>query len=145
MSSGSNQHLSCSSFKNYSGILSLPHPSIHRDKSKIIDNDQSPSAQLSALGSPLYLSRSHSHRMKSVFITQLCATLCDSKDCSPSGYSVHGILQARILEWVAIPFSRGSSWLKDWTQVSHTAGRFFIIWATKEALFSSWSPSSSIY
>ena len=47
--------------------------------------------------------------MKSVFITQLCPTLCDSKDCSPSGYSVHGILQARILEWVAIPLSRGSS------------------------------------
>ena len=44
--------------------------------------------------------------------------------CSPSGFSVHGILQARTLEWVGIPFSRGSSWPRDWTWVSHTAGRF---------------------
>ena len=47
-----------------------------------------------------------------------------SQTCS-LGFSLHGILQARILEWVAIPFSRGSSWPTDWTQVSHVAGRFF--------------------
>ena len=52
--------------------------------------------------------------------------------------SVHGILQARILEWVAVPFSRGSSQSRDQTQVSHIAGRFFTIWATKEAI-SLWS------
>ena len=52
--------------------------------------------------------------------------------CSPPGYSVHGILQARILEWVAIPFSRGFSQPRDWTWVSHIAGRFFTIWATRE-------------
>ena len=45
--------------------------------------------------------------------------------------SVHGILQARILEWVAIPFSRGSSWPRDWTRVSCIAGRFFTSWATR--------------
>ena len=45
----------------------------------------------------------------------------------------HGILQARILKWVAIPFSRGSSQPRDGTQVSHFAGRFFTSWATKEA------------
>ena len=44
-----------------------------------------------------------------VLVAQLCLTLCDPKDCSMPGSSVHGILQARILEWVAIPFSRGSS------------------------------------
>ena len=44
-----------------------------------------------------------------------------------------GILQARILEWVAMPSSRGSSQLRDRTQVSHTAGRFFAVWATREA------------
>ena len=49
------------------------------------------------------------------------------------GSSVHGILQARILEWVEIPFSRGSSWLMDGTGVSCIAGRFFTIWATREA------------
>ena len=50
--------------------------------------------------------------------------------CSPPGSSVHGILQGRILKWVAIPFSRGSSWPKDRTQVSITADRFFTVWAT---------------
>ena len=54
-------------------------------------------------------------------------------DCSPPGSSVHGILQARIPEWVAIPFSRGSSWRRDQTQVSHIAGRFFTIWDPREA------------
>ena len=67
-------------------------------------------------------------------VAQLFLTLCDPVDCSPPGSSVHGILQARILEWVAIPFSRGSSWPRNRTQVSHIAGRFFIIWATREDL-----------
>ena len=54
----------------------------------------------------------------SVLVTQLCPTLCDTMGCSLSVSSAHGILQARILEWVAIPFSTGSSWLRDWTCVS---------------------------
>ena len=58
---------------------------------------------------------------------------CDPMDCSPPGSSVHGILQARILEWVAIPFSRGSSKPRDRTQVSCIAGRFFTSLATREA------------
>ena len=53
-------------------------------------------------------------------------------DCSPPGSSVHGILQARLLEWVAISFSRGSSRPRDRTQVSHIAGRRFNLWATGE-------------
>ena len=63
---------------------------------------------------------------------QLCPTLCDPVDCSPPGSSVHGILWTRTLEWVAVPFSRGSSRCKDWTRVSHIAGRFFTTWATRE-------------
>ena len=51
-------------------------------------------------------------------------------DCSPPGSSVHGIFQARILEWVAISFSRGSSRPRDWTPVSRMAGRHFNLWAT---------------
>ena len=58
-----------------------------------------------------------------------CLNLFDPMDCNPPGSSVHGILQARILEWVAIPFSRGSSQPRDWTQVSCIAGRFFTVWA----------------
>ena len=53
------------------------------------------------------------------------STLCDPMDCSPPGSSVHGILQARILEWVAISFSRESSWPRDQTQASRIAGRRF--------------------
>ena len=56
----------------------------------------------------------------------------DSVDCTLPGSSVHGILQARILKWVAIPFSRRSSWSKDWTQVSWIAVWFFIVWTTRE-------------
>ena len=54
-------------------------------------------------------------------LLQSCPTLCDPMDCSPPGSSVHGILQARILEWVAIPSSRGSSQCRDWTHVSYVS------------------------
>ena len=54
-------------------------------------------------------------------------------DCSPLGSSVRGILQARMLEWIAMPSSMESSQPRDWTQVSHIAGRFFNVWANKEA------------
>ena len=69
-----------------------------------------------------------------VLVAQLCLTLCNPLDSSRPGSSVCGILQARILEWVAIPFSRGSSRPTDWTWVSCIVGRFFTIWATREAL-----------
>ena len=66
-------------------------------------------------------------------VTQSCPTLCDlCMGCSPLGSSVHGILQARILEWVATSFSRGSSWPRDRTRVSHIVGRCFTHWATRE-------------
>ena len=60
-------------------------------------------------------------------VVQSCLILCDPVDCSPPGSSVHGILQARTLEWVAIPFSRGSSPPRDPTTVSGIAGGFFTI------------------
>ena len=60
-------------------------------------------------------------------------SFCDPVDCSPPGSSIHGILQARILEWVAIPFSRGSSQSRDRTHVSRIAGIRFNLWATREA------------
>ena len=62
---------------------------------------------------------------------QSCPTVCDPMHCSQPGSSVQGVLQARILEWVAVPFCRGSSWPRDWTGVSYKspilAGRFFIL------------------
>ena len=60
-------------------------------------------------------------------VAQSCPTLCDPMDCSLPGSSVHGILQARILEWVTMPSSKGSSQPRDRTQVSHIAGRFFTV------------------
>ena len=69
-----------------------------------------------------------------VKVTQSCPTLWAPVDCSPQGSSLHGFLQARILDCVAISFSRESSWLRDWTQVSCIADRFFTIWATREDL-----------
>ena len=62
--------------------------------------------------------------------TQLHWTLCDPLDYSPPGSSVRGILQARILEWVAVPSFRGSFQCRNWTCVSCIAGRFFTQWAT---------------
>ena len=61
------------------------------------------------------------------FVAQLCPTRCNHVDCSPPGSSIHGILYARILKWVAMPSSRGSSQPKDRTQVSYIAGGFFTV------------------
>ena len=58
-------------------------------------------------------------------VAQSCPTLCDPIDWGLSGSSIHGIFQARVLEWIAIAFSRGSSQPRNWTQVSRTAGRRF--------------------
>ena len=62
-----------------------------------------------------------------VLIAQSCLTLCSPMDCSLPSFSDHGIHQARILEWVAIPFSGGSSQPRDPTWVTYFAGRFFTI------------------
>ena len=66
--------------------------------------------------------------MNEVKVTQSCPTLCELMD-----YTVHGNLQARILKWVAVPFSRGSSRPRNQTQFSRIAGRFFTSWATSES------------
>ena len=63
-------------------------------------------------------------------VAQSCPTLCDPMDCSPPGSSIHGTLQARVLEWVAIAFSRRCSQPRDWTQVSRIVGRHFTVWAS---------------
>ena len=69
-----------------------------------------------------------------MLVAQSCLTLFNPMDCSPPGSSAHGILQARILGWVATPFSRGLSQPRDRTPVSCIASRFFSVWATREAL-----------
>ena len=78
------------------------------------------------------LSKLHSLSLErkkvNVLVAQSCPTLCDLVDYSPPGSSVHGILQARILDWVAILFSRAFSQPRDRTQVHCTEGRFFTIW-----------------
>ena len=67
-----------------------------------------------------------------VKVAQSCPTLWDPMDCSLPGFSVHEILRARILGWVAMPFSRGSAQPRDWTQVSCIMGGLFTVWATRE-------------
>ena len=67
-------------------------------------------------------------QLKWVKVAQSCPTLCDPTDCI-----VHGVLEARIPEWVAVSFSRGSSQPRDWAQVSHIEGGFFASWATGES------------
>ena len=69
---------------------------------------------------------------KFLLVAQFCLTFCDPKDCRWPSSSVHGILQARMLEWVASPFSRRSSWSRDEILVSHIAGGFFNSWGTRE-------------
>ena len=71
-------------------------------------------------------------KVKESEVAQLCPTFCGPMDCSPPGSSIHGILQARVLEGVAISFSRGSSRPRDRTWVSRIIDRRFTIRATRE-------------
>ena len=68
-------------------------------------------------------------------VAQSCLTLCDPMDCSLPGPFIRGIFQARVLEWIAISFSRGSSRPGDRTQVSRIAGRRFPVWAVHSGFF----------
>ena len=68
-------------------------------------------------------------------VAKLCPTLCDPLKYSPSCSSVHGISQARILEWVSISSSRGSSWSRHWTQVSYIGRWILYHWAIREAVY----------
>ena len=70
-----------------------------------------------------------------MLVAQSCPALCNPVDCSLPGSSVHGIVQARMLAWVAIPFSRGFSQPRDRTLVSCIAGKFFTVWVTRKALY----------
>ena len=76
-------------------------------------------------------------------VAQLFPTLCNSMDCSPPGSSIHEIFQVRVLDWVAISFSRGSSWPRDQTRVSGIAGRFFTISVTMDDSFT-WNYAKTI-
>ena len=77
--------------------------------------------------------------IKEAQVAHSCLTLCDPMDC------VHGILQSRILERVAFPFSRGSSQSRDWTQLSCTAGGFLTSWATRDDPNHYWNGASSSF
>ena len=83
---------------------------------------------------PLTFERLISSKMVCVLVAQSCLTLCDPMDCKPPDSSGHRILQARILQWVAISFSGGSSWPRDQTLISCIAGGLFITWATRGVL-----------
>ena len=80
-----------------------------------------------------------------VLVTQSCLILCNPMNYYPPGSLVHGNVQARILEWVAIPFFRGSPQPRDQTWISCIAGRFFTIWATRGAYICLTNKNQIIY
>ena len=102
-----------------------------------------PIISFSAVPSPpaLSLSRMYMFNFREREVAQSCPTLCDPMGCSLSGSSVHGIFQARVLEWIAISFSRGHSRPRNRTQVSRIAGRCFTVWATRE-VWGNWRESA---
>ena len=110
--------------------LPFPSPGDLPDSGMEPTSSMSPALQVDSL--PL----NHGGCLK-VEVAQPCLTLCD-----PMDYTVHSILQARTLEWVAIPFSRETSQPRDRTQVTHIAGRFFTSWATREVPLTSKSSLS---
>ena len=73
-----------------------------------------------------------SGNLNEMLVAQSCPTLCDPTNCSPSGSSIHGVLQARIVEWIAISFFRGSSQPRDQTHVSPTGRWILYHWATRD-------------
>ena len=92
----------------------------------------------------LWCPQSSQHQCMSVSHSVM-SNSCYPMLCSPPGFSVHSILQARILEWITIPFSRGSSWPRDRTLVSCIAGRFFIVWATGKYYIRVFSNESALH
>ena len=109
------------------------------------DNFYQHEGHLSHFGFTLFLFPCRSRKIgMEGLVAQACLTLCDPMDCSLPGSSVHGISQTRILEWVAILFSRGSSLLRHHTRM---AGRFFTVWATrgKSSIPQAWGfPSGAV-
>ena len=113
-------------------LATKPPPPMTRWKSQRSSaGDLGKKGKHATLPIPVYFRMAFAFSTVLVLVAQLCPTLCDPVDCR------HGILQARIVEWVAILFSRGSSRPRDRIQVSCIAGRFFTCWATKEAFASS--------
>ena len=128
-----------SEYRSVSLSLSLSHTHTHTGvtvlwvKKKNIGSTWDPS--VSSWYFSLPTSKHKSYTFLCVSFTQSCLTLCDPTDCSPPDSSVCGTFQARILQWVAMPFSRGSSQPRDRTRVSHIAGRFLTLWATRQTTF----------
>ena len=115
---------------------SLPGSSVHGIlQTRILERVAMPSSQMFKLD----LEKAEEpeincqHPLSESEVAQSCPTFCNPVDCSLPVFSVHGMLQARILEWVTISFSRGYSWPRDRTKVSHTGGRCFNLWAIREA------------
>ena len=99
---------------------------VEKQKYRLMEQDRKPGTNLYTY---VHLTVNKGGKTVKVKVTQSCPTLCNPMYY----YTVHGILQARILEWVAFPFSRGSSQTRDRTQVSCNAGRFFTSRATRKA------------
>ena len=115
----------------WTGWISL-NPRDSQESSPTLQFKSINSSTLGFLYSPTVTSI-HDYWKNHSEVAQSCLTLCDHMNWGPPGSSVLGILQARILEWVAISFSRGTSWSRDRIQFSRIAGRCINLWATREA------------
>ena len=99
------------------------------NQSEQIRSQQTVIINSTTVSSHVYLS---AEKVSESEVTQSCLTLSDSMDCSLPGSSIHGIFQARVLEWGAIAFSRGSSQPRDRTLDSHIVGRHFTVWVSRK-------------
>ena len=102
-------------------------------------------SRYTASNNPTEPAKEHQAQLNDNEVAQSCPTLCDPTDCSLPCSSIHGIYQARILEWVAISFSRRPSQPRDRTWVSRTRGRCFTIWATREAQSTTYPSPNGIF
>ena len=100
-------------------------------QSEQIRSQQTVIINSTTVSSHVYLS---AEKVSESEVTQSCRTLSDPMDCSLPGSSIHGIFQARVLEWGAIAFSRGSSQPRDRTQDSHIVGRHFTVWVSRQVI-----------
>ena len=108
-------------------ITNSMNMSLGKLQEMVKDRETCVTAISGATSSRTQLSNCTTKKLKlEVLVPHSCPNLSDPMDCSLQGSSVHGIPQARILEWFAIPFFRGSSWPRDQTQVSHIAGRVLL-------------------
>ena len=127
-------HVTCTMYLRRSHLYGFTHSLVMEMNKQLDDGDFCVWCSVSIMKAWWHLSGSLRYPSdENVLVAQLCLTLCVPMDCSPPRSSVRGILQARILERVAVPSSRGSFHSRSWTQISWVVAYCFTVWTTREA------------